>query len=989
MLDLKAGRFKTFIKKLGYEESEIPRSSSFTLFTYFIPTNFENEKSGNDIFLDYYYFTDQKDLFTVHLSLWNQNNRGSFIAVFDDNTYIIDLRQKPDDSNPLAKRTIIKSFEYGVNTVGFDDEFLKIVSKQGVNSSYYFDFVISHQQKRKSTEVDKDLLLNLLTLRNDLVKGKNEEIIHLLLLRCMFVKYLEDRNVFTEGYMLNALEEQSPNKLLKVFREVRKINGDLFKNNEFSADDIKPIYLKKLSNFFGFYDYQSGQGRLFPYQFDKIPIQLISNIYESFLKEDTKKENGVYYTPSFLVNFILGQALREKTSQNGKATVLDPACGSGAFLVEAYKTLIQINKIEKNFEKKKKLLQSQLFGVDLDPKALQIAAFSLYLALLEGEDSNFIQEKIRTESPILPSLLGKTLIHANALTDNIEFTVNGLKSKMTFDCIVANPPWGSVSDDDDSENKKLRKAIGNKSQAGSMEMYQHVSDFQRSQAFIVRASQWSSKNTIISMVVNNSIFLNENAKDFRKDFLSEYRLSKFFELSGINSILFKKKKIGQIEGADLDIGANEPCCVIVFDKNKKDHDVVKYISPKLNKYTENLRLITYSSKETKEVHQNELIKEDLLWKIFVNGNWADYHIIKKRIVQNDKTLEIECRTGFQPKKGMKSLGKPIWRDLVKANNLQRFAITNSDLEKFNWNQDLHRRREENIFEGERILLPERTLTSDGYRFRAVRVDTDMVHTDDILCIKIKKSNQYLEDYKAYLAILNSKFLGYCFYHISTQWGKGTSKRSTLRNSDITSLPFPTFTLNDQNAKHLALLVDWVEKQKIKGVDTANKEEEINNLVYDLYNLTTYERAVINEFFDCNLYRKAALLSKKDIENYANRFISVYSSILNKESDLNYTYHISPNIGAVICFSFSEQTNNSNNKNVAPLDILNIVKEKQISSTYFTSVLSEEKVKIYKKENGSFFIIKTNQFKDWTERQAIDDANEEIESVFKFMKKRKG
>ncbi|HSH64810.1 MAG TPA: hypothetical protein VLB84_03215, partial [Bacteroidia bacterium] len=165
--------------------------------------------------------------------------------------------------------------------------------------------------------------------------------------------------------------------------------------------------------------------------------------------------------------------------------------------------------------------------------------------------------------------------------------------------------------------------------------------------------------------------------------------------------------------------------------------------------------------------------------------------------------------------------------------------------------------------------------------------------------------------------------------------------------------------------------------------------EINNLVYDLYNLTTYERAVINEFFDCNLYRRAALLSKKDIEKYADRFISVYSSILNKKSDLNYTYHISPNIGAVICFSFTEQTNNrSNNKNEVSLDILNIVKEKQISSTYFTSVLSEEKVKIYKKELGSFFIIKTNQFKDWTERQAIDDANEEIESVFKFMKKSK-
>ena len=99
---------------------------------------------------------------------------------------------------------------------------------------------------------------------------------------------------------------------------------------------LNGFYLRKLKRFFDS-DYRSGQGTLFPYQFDCIPIQLISHVYEVFLKNETRKGKGIYYTPSFVVDFMLSQSLKPKATKNPNLSVLDPAVGSGAFLVEGLK----------------------------------------------------------------------------------------------------------------------------------------------------------------------------------------------------------------------------------------------------------------------------------------------------------------------------------------------------------------------------------------------------------------------------------------------------------------------------------------------------------------------------------------------------------------------------------------------------------------------------------------------------------------------------
>ena len=525
------------------------------------------------------------------------------------------------------------------------------------------------------------MLLNLIALRNDLFENGNEQVVHLIILQCLFVKYLEDRGIFASNYLSEILASKSADRLIDAFGEVCKINGDVFGGNRLSIDDICEEHLVKLHLFFTA-DYQSGQGTLFPYQFNNIPIQLISHVYEAFLNSNTKKGKGVYYTPSFVVNFMLSQSLKQKANENPFLTVFDPAVGSAAFLVESFKIIrdAQAKKLNKSilsYDEKKLILQNQLWGVDVDSDALQISAFSLYLALLEDESAEFIREKIKESHPILPSIIGNTLIHANTITD---FVFEGKK----FDFIVSNPPWGSVPKDDNKEHIEERAAIDNKSR--DYPEYNKVADYERSQAFLRRIERWQKPDTTIVMIVKNSIFLNENALEFRKEFISKNKLETFYELSGYNRILFKKKTFKSAK-VDIEIGASEPCAIAIFKPNTDNSDYkINYIAPKLTALGEHFEIIQYTSNESFLVDKSEFIENDLLWRILVNSDLECSNLIVKKIVAQ-RDLEIEARTGFQPENNMEQLGYPIFKLLIEPTDFEPYYLKNKELSKFNWNQN--------------------------------------------------------------------------------------------------------------------------------------------------------------------------------------------------------------------------------------------------------------------------------------------------------------
>jgi type I restriction-modification system DNA methylase subunit len=136
------------------------------------------------------------------------------------------------------------------------------------------------------------------------------------------------------------------------------------------------------------------------YAFNYIPVELISRLYEEFIIKENKKRkqeadasenknDGVAYTPSHLVKLLVNEAmlLNEVPENLEDFKVLDPACGSAIFLVVAFKRLVQWWRQKNKFAKPKLrdliTLLNSVYGVDLDPKAVQISVFSLCIALCD------------------------------------------------------------------------------------------------------------------------------------------------------------------------------------------------------------------------------------------------------------------------------------------------------------------------------------------------------------------------------------------------------------------------------------------------------------------------------------------------------------------------------------------------------------------------------------------------------------------------------
>ena len=966
--------FSQFLKNFGYNTF---RSTTKGVFEYNI--NFASEKHINtSVLVPFFCLPNDADIFKIQEEIWNRNNVNIFIVVGDNSTFIYNGKVKPQKDKPSHAK--IADFNYGLKNQSSD--FPDILRKEKLDGGYFFDFVIEKRKKNREQEVDKDLLLNLIALRQDLLKiSDDNDTIHLLILRCLFLKYLEDRGIYEPDYLIKILETGKSKNLLVAFEEISKINGDIFKYDSLSEESIHEGYLPLLALFFQT-DYRFKQGRLFPYKFNFIPIQLISNVYEAFLSNAKKQGKGIYYTPKFVVDFMLSQTLIPELKTNKHLSIFDPACGSGAYLVEGFKAIVKSAKAEKDFELKKDILKNRIFGVDNDAKALQIATFSLYLALLENLDPEFIKYQIEHQTPILPSLIGENLICGNSLTDDDLF-----KDK-TFDCILANPPWGSVpkkkdkpesqkDKDDNLENQKERTAIGGKGQAGTIPEYKNVSDYQRSQAFLLRVKKWTHEGTKLALIVNNSVLLNENAKDFRKDFISNYKLDKVYELSYINKIVFKKNTIGKVNNKKVEVGATEPSAILFFSGMlPNDSNIVEYISPKLTKLSENLRFIHVLEADRKRAKQDDFIKDDLLWRIFVNGGWDDYQLIKSQILSNDKR-EVYCSRGFEPKKNATLLGKPYFRKLITSKDFKPYTIVTSPLQQFNWNQKLRRRVSEALYIDKRILIAYRPIPSDNLKLRCIYIEDDIVFKNDILYCKIEG----IENYLPYLAVLNSSFIGYYLFQTSAQW-QGGIKREVLRTYDIKNIPFPNFERNNQQVNHISKLVNEISQNpKLSTLQRNQIEQQIDNLVFDLYGLTEFEKAVIREFYDVNVHRKGDKVNKQDLKAYFNKFKEVFELALEDSYTIEAHYKISKNLGAFMVFQIKEKPLAGKDLKESTLtddDVFHAIKKSQLEDAFYSNRLNEQKTKVYESER--FFMIKSHFFKDWTVRQAIKDANEEIKTL---------
>ena len=293
-----------------------------------------------------------------------------------------------------------------------------------------------------------------------MVKDLDTDSAQALLMQTMFISYLEDRSIITEKYyqsifdgksssLVDVLSSGKTSNLERLFKALaRDFNGNVFVSpSSFdpkkSKVKVTERHLNILSRFrSGTEDMESGQRSFWGYNFQYIPVELISAVYDRFLgeKEGERRDLGAYYTPMFLADTVMAQlwdSISESIKKSG--SFLDPACGSGVFLVRSFQLLCEQWKQSRDVQSVQWsnlcLILERVHGWDINGSAVRVAIFSLYIALLEQVSPPDIKKLIK-KGKMLPDLWGKTLIEQDffaATSDNAH----------QYDVIVGNPPWAS------------------------------------------------------------------------------------------------------------------------------------------------------------------------------------------------------------------------------------------------------------------------------------------------------------------------------------------------------------------------------------------------------------------------------------------------------------------------------------------------------------------------------------------------------------------
>jgi predicted type IV restriction endonuclease len=463
---------------------------------------------------------DMSSAFQLRRYAWSAKLPLSVLSSFAE-TAVYDCRLKPDkDDKPSVGRVLFLA--HGQLEEKWD-ELSGIFSREAVLKGSFDKFAESTKAKRGTSQVDaaflaeieswRDQLARHLTLRNAIDQQELNFAVQRIIDRIIFLRMCEDRGIETYGQLLSLLGgENSYRRLCEIFdRADERYNSGLFhfqpeRGRAEQPDELTPRLIvddRPLKNILrGLYYPES------PYEFSVLPAEILGQVYEQFLgkvilktarrasvedKPEVKKAGGVYYTPAYIVDYIVkntvGELVKDSTpKQVAKLRVVDPACGSGSFLVAAFQFLIDWHRdwyvgdgVKKHTKEvyqgpggqwhlataeKRRILLNTIYGVDIDSQAVEVTKLSLLLKVLENENRDSLDRQLRMHHQrALPDLgnnikCGNSLIgpdfyngqQLSLLDDEEQMRVNVFDWKVEFpsvlkgkdcgfDAVIGNPPY--------------------------------------------------------------------------------------------------------------------------------------------------------------------------------------------------------------------------------------------------------------------------------------------------------------------------------------------------------------------------------------------------------------------------------------------------------------------------------------------------------------------------------------------------------------------
>lgn len=600
---------------------------------------------------------------------WNFSHSPTVVTIEEGLLRVWTCCEPPDDARPLGDYVV-----HELSDADLTDTRSTKITQRATQVLHWINLVSGQFFRERSDRFNRDqradqmLLSNLRHLRKMLQEAglTDNDVCHDLLARIVFIQFLFDRrdskgnaalnrnklaSLHEEGILKKEHEDlhsilENYNETYRLFDWLNiKFNGDLFpgKGNiprerehgwRTEKSVVKPEHLKLLRQFIsGDLDMPSGQRCLWPkYSFDAIPLEFISSIYETFVTERASGE-GIFYTPQHLVDFILDRVLPWNGDQ-WNLKILDPACGSGVFLVKAFQRLIHRWKRTHpgetvRVEILKGLLEKNLFGVDKDPHAVRVASFSLYLAMCDEIDPKHYWTQV-----VFPTMRGQRLINS----DFFEETHQGFRTKedaASFDLIIGNAPWG----------KNLLTPAA-KEWAKDVEHRWPLANKDIGNLFLPKAAALVKLDGRISMIQSaSSLLFNRGspARVFRKQFFTTFQTEEVINLSALRFKVFNQKTHATKTSV-------APSCVVTFTPLPANERFA-YTSPKQTEELADEFEIIVESKDVKWVRPEEAASDADIWTVLMWGDRRDRSLVQ-RLKSCDTLSNLNAEIGIKTRDGI-------------------------------------------------------------------------------------------------------------------------------------------------------------------------------------------------------------------------------------------------------------------------------------------------------------------------------------------------
>ena len=900
---------RVIIKEAGFERSKRPDYSFHTGN----PADFYVETKMPHVNLK----RNPIPAFQLRRYGWSGNAPVSVLTDFEEFS-VYDCRIQPQRSDP-AKKARLRYYRYGEYSDRWDELEARF-SREAVARGALREWV-EGERVRGLFSVDQAFLREMETWREALAQEialHNRELsrrqLNLLVQRAIdrivFLRIAEDRDIEAYGRLRSAAAsgKQVYDELKILFNEADdKYNSGLF---HFGAEarasqpdrlslriHIPDAPLRRIISSLYF--------PTSPYEFSALSADILGQVYEQFLgkvieisggvrveeKPEVRKAGGVYYTPAYIVDYIVentvGELLEGATpDEAAKLRILDPACGSGSFLTGAYQYLLDwhlkvysaeprryrnvIRAVRGRYVlttvEKRRILENSIYGVDLDQNAVEVSKLSLLLKMLEnedGSDATGLQTVMFSAGErILPDLSGNikwgnsligsdfysgeqlTLFDDEALLKVKPFDWEGadgfgeIMAAGGFDAVIGNPPYVILGTDVISEEQieYLRQ----------YEVAQYKTDMYH--LFFERGIRILKNDGMLSLITPNPWLTQKFTNQLREFIIKNTRI---VELAVFDHLVFND--------------ANVYTSIICLQKQTENRtNQIRIKNPENATTLEALR-------ETLSNYVGQfkwLQSENYVFETRLVGNTG--HLIL-RILSDNPTLgdvaraSLGCQAYNRTKHTQEQIKNRVFHSDKKLSeeylpelagrDVGRYVIERKRGTWIKYGSWLHDYRTMDWLEGARILIRE-ILGKPPYKIQACYIEQTYCNYKTILNVNPSESTEV--DMKYLTGLMNSKLLSFVYPFMSNKLVSRSFPRLSV--GDLRKLPIRTIDFDDpadvaMHDRMVALvekMLGWHkqlpgltgEARRIVNARIERTDREIDALVYALYGLSEDEVRVV-------------------------------------------------------------------------------------------------------------------------------------------------